>query len=236
MTTESNIEVKPRVVVFDVNETLSDLAPLVDRLIDIGVGPGDATAWFPGLLRDGFALTSMGENPDFAEIAAGSLRILFAGISPTTDVEEAIDEVMGAFSELTTHPDVAPGLEAIAATGVTMITLSNGSAGIARQLLDRPGLADLFEDMLSVADAERWKPAPEAYRYPLAKCDVEPAASLMVAVHPWDLAGAAAVGMQTAWINRTGLPYPRYFPSPTWTGTSLLDLADELSRLFNLEP
>jgi 2-haloacid dehalogenase len=231
MTSASTLDPMPRVVVFDVNGTLSDLAPLVKRVIDIGVGPEDATAWFSGLLRDGFALTSMGENPDFAELAAGSLRTLFAGLSQTTDVDEAVVQVMGAFSDLTTHPDVAPGMEAIAATGVTMVTLSNGSAAIARQLLGRAGLAHLFEDMLSVADAGRWKPAAEAYRYALAGCDVEPADSLMVAVHPWDLAGAAAVGMQTAWVNRRGLPYPRYFPNPTWTGTSLLDLADELGRL-----
>ena len=30
----------------------------------------------------------------------------------------------------------------------------------------------------------------------------------MVAVHPWDLMGAATVGMTTGWIDRTGSPWP----------------------------
>jgi hypothetical protein len=33
---------------------------------------------------------------------------------------------------------------------------------------------------------------------------VAPELMLLVAVHPWDIHGAAQAGMGTAWVNRTG--------------------------------
>ena len=57
----------PRVLVFDVNETLSDMAPLGDRFADVGALPHLAGTWFAGMLRDGFALTVHGVNPSFAD-------------------------------------------------------------------------------------------------------------------------------------------------------------------------
>ncbi|GAC1569542.1 MAG: hypothetical protein NVS3B6_22950 [Pseudarthrobacter sp.] len=40
---------------------------------------------------------------------------------------------------------------------------------------------------------------------------------MLVAVHPWDIDGASRAGLQTAWINRTGNPYPSFFASPDQT-------------------
>jgi FMN phosphatase YigB (HAD superfamily) len=47
---------------------------------------------------------------------------------------------------------------------------------------------------------------------------------------PWDIGGAARAGMNTAWINRTGAPYPAYFAPPHHTVTVLTDLADGIVR------
>ncbi len=52
---------------------------------------------------------------------------------------------------------------------------------------------------------------------------------LLVAVHPWDIHGADAAGMQTAWINRSGSRYPGYFTQPTFEAQSLPSLARQLS-------
>ncbi len=46
----------PRVAVFDVNETLSDLSGLVPRLTEVGAPPAVLPAWFVATLRDGLAL------------------------------------------------------------------------------------------------------------------------------------------------------------------------------------
>ena len=50
----------------------------------------------------------------------------------------------------------------------------------------------------------------------------------MVAVHPWDLHGAARAGLATAWLDRTGAPWPEVFTPPTHTAADLPALAAQL--------
>lgn len=50
----------------------------------------------------------------------------------------------------------------------------------------------------------------------------------MVAVHPWDLMGAATVGMTTGWVDRTGSPWPDVFDGPDVTGPDLPTVARAL--------
>ena len=52
---------RPTLLVFDVNETLSDMAPLADRFVDVGTPEHLAKLWFAELLRDGFAVTVAGD-------------------------------------------------------------------------------------------------------------------------------------------------------------------------------
>ncbi len=47
---------RPRAVAFDVNETLTDLAPLAEVFERLGVGKDALAWWFAALVRDGFAL------------------------------------------------------------------------------------------------------------------------------------------------------------------------------------
>jgi 2-haloacid dehalogenase len=50
------------VIVFDVNETLSDMSPLGERFSEVGAPAELARLWFSTLLRDGFALAASGDN------------------------------------------------------------------------------------------------------------------------------------------------------------------------------
>ena len=59
----------------------------------------------------------------------------------------------------------------------------------------------------------------------------QPGEAMLVAIHPWDIDGAARAGLGTAWINRTGSPYPGHFRAPDHTAASLVDLAATLRRL-----
>ena len=51
---------RPQVIVFDVNETLSDLAPIGRRFQEVGAPEHLGQLWFTSVLRDGFALTAAG--------------------------------------------------------------------------------------------------------------------------------------------------------------------------------
>lgn len=50
---------RPTLLVFDVNETLSDMSPMGQRFEDVGAPAHLAKTWFAVLLRDGFALTAV---------------------------------------------------------------------------------------------------------------------------------------------------------------------------------
>lgn len=217
------------VVVFDVNETLSDMAPMAQRFADVGAPEQFARLWFAHLLRDGFALAAAGAKERFVVLAEVGLRNLLAGVSLNRPLEEAVTLVLDGFSALQVHPDVAGGVRALRNAGLRLVTLTNGSARVADTLLSGAGLRDDFEMVLSVDDAPAWKPASASYRYAAVRCRTPLEDMLLVAVHPWDVDGASRAGMKTAWLNRGDDPYPSYFASPTLTTRSLPQLAEVLA-------
>lgn len=219
---------RPALLIFDVNETLSDMAPLATRFEDVGAPPHVAKIWFAELLRDGFALTVSGASESFATMGAEGLRVGLESHPLDRPLDEAIDHVMQGFSALGVHADVPEGIRALSELGLRLVTLSNGSAGVAESLLHRAGLEDRFERLLSVENAGVWKPARGAYAYALAQCGVAPMDAMLVAMHPWDIDGARRADLATAWVNRSGVRYPSYFTAPELEVASLTQLADIL--------
>ena len=218
----------PALLIFDVNETLSDMAPMGDRFAEVGAAPQLAGTWFAGVLRDGFALTVNGVSPAFAEVAATTLRTVLGDEPLTGSLDEAVEHIVTGLGALRLHPDVVPGIGALTDVGLRLVTLSNGSTSIAERLLDEAGLTDHFERLLSVEGAGIWKPASAAYHYALRECRVEAADAMLVAVHPWDTDGAQRAGVASAWINRAGGAFPTVFQRPTIEVSSLPALAREL--------
>lgn len=220
---------KPSVIVFDVNETLSDMSAMGQRFVEVGAPAPLAKLWFASLLREGFALTAAGDKGTFAGIGADVLRGLFTGMELNQDIEPAVQHVMAGIFGLGLHPDAADGIKALHAAGYRLVTLSNGSAQVAEKLLTGAGLRDSFELLLSVEDAPAWKPGKAAYQYAASACRVAPEQMLLVAVHPWDIHGASRAGLATAWINREAGPYPGYFQAPDHTVPALPDLVPALA-------
>ena len=221
---------KLAVIVFDVNETLSDMSPMADRFADVGAPGLMARVWFAGLLRDGFALTVAGTSEKFARIAAESLRENLTGVSLNRSVEEAVDHIMQGFASLALHPDVAGAVRTFAASGLRLVTLSNGSTQLAETLFRAADIREEFDLLLSVENAPGWKPLRAAYEYAADACGVEVRRMLLTAVHPWDIHGAARAGLRTAWINRAGATYPGYFTAPDITVSTLEELASILGN------
>ena len=219
---------RPALLVFDVNETLSDMAPIAARFQEVGAPPHLAKTWFAGLLRDGFALTVARSNPSFASLGAEGLRVMLSGMSLSRTIDDAVEHIMRGFAGLRVHQDVPEGVRALTELGIRLVTLSNGSASIARRLLADAELEDAFESCLAVQQAGVWKPAAGAYVYALAACEVDAAEAMLVAAHPWDTDGARRAGLASAWINRGGGRYPDYFLPPDLEVASLLHLADRL--------
>ena len=221
---------RPALLVFDVNETLSDMSPLAARFEDVGAPAHLAQTWFAELLRDGFALTVSGVAEPFARLGAEVLRGRLEAQDLDRPLDEAVEHVLAGFAELALHSDVSEGLNALASLGIRLVTLSNGSAQVAQSLLEGAGVRHLFERLLSVDEAGIWKPAVGAYDYALAECGLDAEDAMLVAVHPWDIDGASRAGLGTVWINRTEGRYPAYFTTPDLTVASLPELAEAIFR------
>ena len=217
------------VVVLDVNETLSDLTPLSRRFVDVGAPEHLLDTWFASTLRDGFALAASGAARPFPQVGGAVLRGLLSqcpGLQ--VPLEAAVEQVLAGFPELAVHPDVPAGLRLLHDSGLRLVTLTNGSLSLSQGLLERAGLADLVERRLSVDDAGRWKPHPDAYAYAARQCSVPLERCAMVAVHPWDLFGASQVGMRTGWVDRQGSPWPEVFTAPDARGADFVSMARAL--------
>lgn len=198
------------VVAFDVNETLFSLGAVRAAMERHGL-PGELVeTWFARCLRDGFALTALGEYASFPEVGAAALASVArtAGHPLSSD---AVSEVMGAMRQLDAHPDVAPAMRTLREAGLRLVTVTNGTAAGTAALLERNGLADLVEATLSVDDVLRWKPAPEPYLHAAAHAGVAPQRVVLVAVHAWDCHGARRAGLRTGWVSRLEQERAPYF-------------------------
>jgi len=224
---------RPDVLLLDVNETLSDTAPMAGAFEAVGAPGSLAATWFAGVLRDGFARTAAGAPVPFADVATGALRAVLEGVDDLgPDLDGAVSQVMDAFLHLPAHPDVAPGLAALRAGGLRLATLTNGTAAVSDGLLRRAGARDDVERLLSVEDAPggAWKPAAAAYEHGLRATGASADRTMLAAVHPWDVDGAARAGLRTAWIDRGGRAYPSHLTAPELTAPSFPALAELLSR------
>lgn len=213
-------------VVLDVNGTLFSLDPVAEELAAIGLD-GQLDLWFARVLRDGFAAAAAGTFVAFPDLGRHHLAILLEerGAEAT---EDRLARVLGAFEHVTAHPDVEPALRQLQRHGVTVATMTNGTVAIARSFLVREGLADHVDAMYDVAMVGRWKPAPEAYQHVLEQHGCRASDAALVAVHPWDVHGAAAAGLATGWVNRTGSHYPDAFATPDVAGRSMEAVVEDL--------
>ncbi|MDJ0382130.1 haloacid dehalogenase type II [Streptomyces sp. G-G2] len=218
------------VLVFDVNETLSDMSPLESRFEEIGAPPSLFRLWFAGVLRDGFALTAAGAFAEFSAVAREGLRGLLPSVPGWSgDVEEAAGHVLDGLSRLQVHPDVSDGVRGLREGGFRLVTMTNGSSQLSERLLGRAGLTDCFEGHLDVSGPRRWKPARAAYQYVVDQTGVRPDEAVLVAVHPWDIDGAQRAGLRGAWLRRGAAHYPQVMLNPTHTAEDLRELAQALA-------
>jgi 2-haloacid dehalogenase len=218
---------RPEVLVLDVNETLSDMEPLRARFEAVGL-PGHALdLWFAATLRDGFALTAAGSSGSFRAIGADVLKDLL--VAKGLDASDgSIDSVLSGFTQLHTHPDVAPGLTRLQGMGLRLVTLTNGKAAMSERMFAEAGVLPLLEHRLDVEKPGLWKPHAAPYRYAAEVCGVELDRMALVAVHPWDIDGARRAGMLGYYLDRRRTPYPQAFLPPDLIAPDLESLADVL--------
>ena len=121
---------------------------------------------------------------------------------------------MKAYDSLSTFPDVAPALKALAdESEITAVVFSNGTQEmVGNSVKESPDLiphASVFKHIVTVEKSKAFKPDPSVY-YHLAesvgkgKSKGEMGTMWLVSGNPFDIVGARAVGMQAAWVDRGG--------------------------------
>ena len=222
---------RPKVVAFDVVETLFALEPLRERLRVLGLTGAALEVWFARLLRDAFALDAGGTFNPFGEVARATLEVMLAGHRLTPD-SSALSHVLAGFSELPAYPDVAPAFELLHEAGVRIVTLTNGHADTTRRLLERARLNHFVEREISIDEVRRWKPAREVYLHAAKVARVAPGELALVAAHAWDVHGASRAGLVTGWVSRLEKHFLSVMNPPDVTGDTLTEVAKRLLALL----
>lgn len=220
-----------KVIIFDVNETLLDFAPL---RTSVGKALGGREEllplWFSTMLHYSLVETLTGSYHGFGEIGTAALMMVAKTRGIELDYDDARAAVVTPLGSLPPQPDVAPVLKALSAAGFRLVSLTNSSAEGAEAQLRNAGLSDLFEKRYSVESVKKFKPHPDTYRMVLHDLDVRPEEALMVAAHAWDLAGAKNVGLQSAFIARPGTSLYPNVAKPDYVVNDLLELGTLLRK------
>jgi 2-haloacid dehalogenase len=216
-----------RVQVFDVNETLLDLAALDPHFERRFGDAGLRRAWFTQMIQSALVATVTGAYHPFGDHAMAALAMTAeqAGVELADDDREA---VAAQLRRLPAHPEVPDALRRLRDAGLRLAALTNSTEQVARAQLEFAGLLDGFDLVLSADMVGRLKPAPEPYRMAAERLGVAVGAVRLVAAHAWDVAGAAGAGCATAFVARPGKVLDPLVERPEIVGADLAEVADAI--------
>jgi 2-haloacid dehalogenase len=216
-----------RVQVFDVNETLLDLAamdPHFERVF------GDAAvrrSWFAQMIQSALVATVTDAYSQFGAVAMAALAMTAeqAGVQ-LRDADR--DAVAGQLRRLPAHPEVLGALRRLRDGGFRLAALTNSTEEVARAQLEHAGIIEAFDLVLSADTVRRLKPAPEPYWMAAERLGVAVGELRMTAAHAWDLAGATRAGCAGAFVARPGKVLDPLVERPDVVGADLDEVADRI--------
>lgn len=198
----------PRLVLFDLDDTLCDYAAARQQRLRIAfAGPdADAPRVSPDVL-DRMIAASLAIHPHGADHFAA----LFAeyGIDDPAAADAAARWYRdNRFHGLRTFPGVAEIVAAVRGWGGERPTavgiVTNGPADVQREKIALLGIDALADFTLISGEFGVWKPNRAIFEEALRLGGVEAADALMVGDSlEFDIAGARDVGLRTVWVNRT---------------------------------
>ena len=199
---------EPKALLFDVFGTVVDWrASAINELRSYGQGRGIEVDWeafaddWRGLYQPSMEAVRSGAR-SFAildDLHRESLHKLISKYDLPRPNRQEEDQLVTIWHRLKPWPDVIDGLYRLKRRYI-IGTLSNGNIGLMVRLAKHSGLP---WDVITGAEvAGAYKPQPEAYRRSAAALNLDESECMLVAAHNDDLAAAAAVGYQTAFVAR----------------------------------
>lgn len=217
----------PRLLAFDVNETLLSLDPMRESLESIFGSEPPIGEWFARLLHGSLIANILDQHRPFGDIGAEALINLAARRGLLLRAEDAIAAV-APMRELPPHPDVVAGIERLSRKGYEMIALTNGGSGVAQAQIENAGLDRFLTRVISVDEVGKFKPDPRPYLHAAEVMGVGVGEMVLVAAHDWDCAGAVAAGAQAIFVRRPGTAWGLPSAPPGLQVADVSQLADML--------
>lgn len=162
------------------------------------------------------------EHMPYREIGHLSVRQVMdrAGIAHTEDEVRAL---VAAIERLQCFPEVPEALGRLHAR-FKLAVLSNGDPDMLEAAKQYHGIP--FDAVISVAEANAFKPHRATYEMAARKLGVAVDRVLFVANHEFDCVGAKAAGMRTVFIDRRRRPFASWPYHPDLIVSSMTELAD----------
>ena len=162
------------------------------------------------------------EHTPYREIGHLSVRQVMdrAGIAYT---ENEVRALVAAIERLRCFPEVPEALGRLHAR-FKLAVLSNGDPDMLEAAKPHHGIP--FDAVISVAEANAFKPHRATYEMAARRMGVAMDRVLFVANHEFDCVGAKAAGMRTVFIDRRRRPFARWPHQPDLIVSSMTELAD----------
>jgi 2-haloacid dehalogenase len=216
-----------RVCVFDVNETLLNLAALDPHFQRVFGDAGVRKTWFGQFIKAAFLATIINDYHDFGKVGGAAFDMTTQIVGATVSSEDRT-QILSSVRALPPHPEIKESFDRLRAAGMRMAALTNSTEEVARAQLTNAGLADYLELILSADMVQRLKPAPEPYQMAAQRLGVDISQIRLVAAHDWDVAGAMQAGAAAAFVARPGMVLNPLFPAPDVVGDTMLDVVDQI--------
>ncbi len=148
---------KPKVLVFDVNQTMLDLNALRPHFVRL-FGDGKVLdEWFALLLQYSLVVTVTDAYSDFGTVGRAVLEMLASNKGVKLSAVDAT-RILQDLLKLPAHAEVSESLKQLKAAGFRMVTLTNSSPSAVKAQLQNAGLTNYFEESISVEIVHRFKP------------------------------------------------------------------------------
>ena len=215
------------VLVFDVNETLLDLAGLDPEFERVFGSAAVRREWFSQVLQTALVDVSTGVHHDFVAVGRGALEMVAArrGMTLGDDDRQAI---LSGMRQLPAHPEVPGALARLHEAGFRMSTLTNSPPDTMGAQIENAGIAQYFHERLSVEHSGSLKPAAVVYHGAAERLGISVADIRLIAAHSWDVTGAIRAGCAAAFVARPGMVLDPLGETPDVVGRDLDEVADAL--------
>jgi putative hydrolase of the HAD superfamily len=208
-----------RTITIDLDDTLWAIQPVIER------AERELYAWlrnnYPRViemftqdqvqeLRENVVLEYPGMSHDFTYLR----RTVFGRLSTAVGCgEDFVDAAMAVFNakrnDVDIFPEVRPALTSLGES-YCVVAVTNGNAN-----LDRIGIGDLFDQVITAAAVGAAKPAREIFDVAVEAGGAAAHETLHVGDHPEiDVVGAQEAGLKTVWVNRNGQDWPDHLQNP----------------------